>query len=183
MAEDNAGLSVLIRGLDQLAQLLSEVSPEQLGRSTPCREWTLAELVDHVVDGPSKAAEMMRGQKVNWSAPTPHVDAEWAEVFRSRAEGLLAAWREAAGRGVPMGPDWQCAELAVHSYDLATTLGRSTADLDREVAERGLAFMQANLTADNRGAAFGPEQAAPEDADVYQRIAAFAGRTGSAPEL
>jgi hypothetical protein len=44
------------------------------------------------------------------------------------------------------------------------------------VAERGLAFMRANLTPDNRGAAFGPEQTAPDDADAYQQIAAFAGR-------
>jgi hypothetical protein len=65
----------------------------------------------------------------------------------------------------------------VHSWDLATAMGRSTGDLDAEVAERGLAFMRANLTEDNRGPAFGPEQAAPEGADAYQRIAAFAGRS------
>ena len=44
------------------------------------------------------------------------------------------------------------------------------------MAERGLAFMQAGLTADNRAPVFGPEQPAPPDADAYTRIAAFAGR-------
>ncbi len=44
------------------------------------------------------------------------------------------------------------------------------------MAERGLAFMQANLTPEMRGPAFGPEQPAPPDADAYTRIAAFAGR-------
>ena len=43
-------------------------------------------------------------------------------------------------------------------------------------AERGLAFMQAGLTADNRAPVFAPEQPAPPDADAYDRIAAFAGR-------
>lgn len=176
MAEEDAALAALTRGLDQMAGLLAEVSPEQLGRSTPCQEWTLTELIDHVVDGPTKSARMVRGEKVDWSAPTPHVGQERVEVFRAGVEDLLVAWRDASGRDVPMSPDWQCAELAVHSYDLAATLGRSTSDLDPEVAERGLAFMQANLTADNRGAAFGPERSAPEDADAYQRIAAFAGR-------
>ena len=36
---------------------------------------------------------------------------------------------------------WQCAELAVHTWDLATALGRPTHDFDPEVAERGPTFM------------------------------------------
>ncbi|MGA7147544.1 MAG: hypothetical protein WBX17_03520, partial [Microbacterium sp.] len=69
------------------------------------------------------------------------------------------------------------AELAVHAYDLATGLGRSSADLDPEIAEAGWVFMSASMTPDKRGGAFGPEQPAPADADPYQRLAAFAGRT------
>jgi hypothetical protein len=56
-------------------------------------------------------------------------------------------------------------------------LHASTGALDPQVAERGLAFMEANLTQENRGPAFGPSQPAPEGADAYQRVAAFAGRT------
>jgi hypothetical protein len=37
--------------------------------------------------------------------------------------------------------------------------------------------MRANLTADNRGPAFGPEQPAPADAGPYEQIAAYAGRS------
>jgi hypothetical protein len=37
--------------------------------------------------------------------------------------------------------------------------------------------MQADLRAEIRGEAFGPEQAAPEGAAPDQRIAAFAGRS------
>jgi hypothetical protein len=38
--------------------------------------------------------------------------------------------------------------------------------------------MQENLTPENRDPVFGPAQPAPEGADAYRRIAAFAGRTG-----
>ena len=69
------------------------------------------------------------------------------------------------------------AELAVHTYDLATALGTATADLDPEVAEVGHAFMTSSMTVDMRGDAFGAEQPAPADADAYERIAAFAGRS------
>jgi hypothetical protein len=93
----------------------------------------------------------------------------------------MRAWR-AAGDGEPGSPlDWQLAELAVHTWDLATALGDSTAGLMPEVAERGLAFMRSGLTDDNRGAAFGPEQPPPAEGDAYARIAAFAGRAARSP--
>ena len=58
-----------------------------------------------------------------------------------------------------------------------TALGRSTSDLDPAVALSGLEFMRVNLTDDSRGGAFGPEKTAPQDADTYSLLAAFAGRT------
>ena len=56
-------------------------------------------------------------------------------------------------------------------------MGAPTSTLDPQVAERGLALMRSSLTPENRGPVFGPEQPAPEDADAYERIAAFAGRS------
>ena len=47
------------------------------------------------------------------------------------------------------------------------------------MAEQGLGFMRANLKAEMRGEAFGPEQPAPADGDAYDAIAAFAGRTAA----
>lgn len=169
-------LTVLTRGLDQAAALLASVTDDDLTTATPCSDWSARELVDHLVAAPRRFARMVRGQEVDWSAETPHVGDDRAEAFRSAGDDLLAAWADAPD-DLPMGPDWQTAEIAVHTYDLATALGRPTGDLDVEVAERGLSFMRANLTPDNRGPVFGPEQEAPGDADAYQRIAAFAGRT------
>jgi len=165
---------VLRRALDQLAGLLDDVPAGALGNPTPCPQWSVRDLVDHVVAAPSRFARMARGEQVDWSA-TPSAGPDPAARFRSDAEDLLATTAERGG-SIPV--DWQCAELAVHTWDLATALGRPTGDLDAEVAERGLAFMRASLTEDNRSPAFGPEQPAPEGADAYRRIAAFAGRAG-----
>jgi hypothetical protein len=60
--------------------------------------------------------------------------------------------------------------------DEVTALGPPVDGLDPEVAELGLEFMQANLTPELRGGAFGPELPAPMGAGPYDRIAAFAGR-------
>jgi uncharacterized protein (TIGR03086 family) len=168
--------AVLRRGLDQLAGLLDDVPSGALADPTPCPQWSVQDLVDHIVAAPSRFARMARGEEVDWSA-TPSAGREPAAQFRSHAEDLLRAVADGGAQDGSIPVDWQCAELAVHTWDLATALGRSTGDLDGEVAERGLAFMRASLTDDNRGLAFGPEQPAPEGADAYQRIAAFAGRS------
>jgi uncharacterized protein (TIGR03086 family) len=167
--------AVLRRALDQLADLLAEVHPEASGDPTPCTEWTVGDLVDHIVATPEKFARMVRGRPIDWSAPTAPAGNDPAGTFRAHADDLMAAQREAPD--APPGVDWQCAELAVHTWDLATALNRSTSELDPEVADRGLAFMRDNLTPDNRGEAFGPAQVPPDDADAYRRIAAFAGRS------
>jgi len=175
MSDDD--VEVLARGLEQTALILGEVPEGRLADRTPCDDWTLSDLVDHVVLGTANFARSVRGEDVDWSAPTPHVGAERVDAFRAAAADLLAAWRAQGTDGADIGPDWQSAEMAVHTYDLAAALGRPTADLDAAVAERGLAFMQANLKPEVRGEAFGPEQPAPDGADAYQRIAAFAGRS------
>jgi uncharacterized protein (TIGR03086 family) len=167
---------VLRRGLDQLAGLLDDVPAAALADPTPCPEWSVQDLVDHVVAAPSRFARMARGEQVDWSA-TPSAGPEPAARFRAHADDLLRTVADAAAPAGSPSLDWQCAELAVHTWDLATALGRSTADLDAEVAECGLAFLRAGLTDDNRSPAFGPEQPAPEGADAYRRIAAFAGRS------
>ena len=173
MSSDTAN-PVLARALDQLETMIRSVGPDDLGRPTPCSDWTVSDLVDHVVQTPAKFAAMVRGEQVDWAAPTPHA-ADPVATYRENAKALLAAWAEHPD--AQPGPDWQCAEIAVHTWDLATALGRSTEPLDPEVAERGRAFMLASLNDDNRSPAFGPERQAPAAADAYTRIAAFAGRT------
>ncbi|MGH3467987.1 MAG: TIGR03086 family metal-binding protein [Thermocrispum sp.] len=174
MSETDEELTVLLRGLEQVESLLAEVTPERLGEATPCGEWTVRDLVDHLGQAPVKFARSVRGQEVDWSADAPgHED--WLAAYRQQADDLRA-WRDVEGTPEP-GPAWQTAEFAVHSWDLAQSLGHPTGDLDPTVAERGYAFMRATLAPEMRGSAFAPEQPAPEGADAYQRIAAFAGRT------
>ena len=95
------------------------------------------DLVDHVVQTPAKFAAMVRGEQVDWAAPTPHA-ADPVATYRENAKGLLAAWVRSSRCATQT--DWQCAEISVHTWDLATALGTSTDALDPEVADRGRAF-------------------------------------------
>lgn len=169
-------VKVLARAIDQAGDVLDHVHADQLSRPTPCGDWDVAALVDHLVATPDRFLTMMRGEQPDWSAAPPHVAESWGPVFRVAGDNLIHAWHELSGDpAVPA--DWQTAELAVHTWDVAVAIGYPVDSLDPEVAERGLAFMRDNLTADNRGPVFGEEQPVAADAGAYERLAAFAGRT------
>jgi uncharacterized protein (TIGR03086 family) len=164
--------SIVTRGVAQLGALLGEVTPDDLERPTPCSEWTVADLSDHVVNSVAGMATMARGGEPDWATSTHHDDP--AAAFHREGRALVEAL-DASDGAFPDG--MAAAELAVHTYDLAVALGRRTADLDPEIAEAGHAFMTASMTDDMRGSAFGPQQPVPDNANAYERIAAFAGRS------
>jgi uncharacterized protein (TIGR03086 family) len=168
-------VTVLSRALDQAGDVLIAIHEDQLALPTPCAEWSVGQLAAHVVADPRAFLEMARGHDVDWSAPPPDLTADWVARFRSAADDLIHFWHEAGDAAEPAQVDWQTAEFAVHTWDLARASG-STQSLDPEVAERGLAFMTRTLTPEMRGHAFGPEVPVPADAPVYDRLAAFAGR-------
>jgi uncharacterized protein (TIGR03086 family) len=175
MTIPNESVVVLSRALDQTGDVLARIHADQLSQPTPCGDWDVARLIAHVVETPRKFIEMAKGGKPDWAAEPPPIDGEWTAAFRTAADDLIHLWHQAGDQADPSQVDWQTAEFAVHSWDLARATGQSV-ELDEEVARRGLAFMTDALTAKNRGDAFGPEIAVPEDAPVYERIAAFAGR-------
>ncbi|HYQ35942.1 MAG TPA: maleylpyruvate isomerase N-terminal domain-containing protein, partial [Mycobacterium sp.] len=39
------------RAQDAFAGVLANVGPEQLGAATPCSEWTIQDLIEHVIGG------------------------------------------------------------------------------------------------------------------------------------
>jgi uncharacterized protein (TIGR03086 family) len=168
-------LRPLIHALDQAGDVLDHVRADQLERPTPCSDWQVGALADHLVQAPERFLAMMRGEQPDWSAEPPRRTEGWAAAYRVHADDLLHAWHELDG-DPPVPAEWQVAELAVHTWDLAVAIGFPLARLDPEVAEVGLGFMRENMTADRRGDAFGPEVDVPPDAGPYDALAAFAGR-------
>jgi uncharacterized protein (TIGR03086 family) len=168
-------LRVLVHALDQAGDVLDHVHADRTADPTPCAEWDVGALADHLVQAPLNFLTMMRGEKPDWKAPNPHLTESWAAVYRVHADDLIHAWHELEG-DPPVPAEWQVAELAVHAWDLAVAIGFQLDRLDSEVARVGLGFMQANMSADKRGGAFGPEVDPPDDAGPYDALAAFAGR-------
>ena len=170
-------IDVLAAALDQAGDVLAAVPADRLSAPTPCRDWDVAELVAHLIAGPRNFVLMSTGGRPDWSTRPP-LPGDWAAEFRSGAEELVRRWREAGESASPQSVDWQTAEFAIHTWDLARATGQ-TRPLEPQVAQRGLDFMSAALTPDNRGEVFGPARTVPEDAPVYDRLVAFAGRDPS----
>ena len=145
---------VLSRALDQAGDALALIHHDDWDRATPCGDWTVRRLAVAPGRRPEHFLQQARGEEVDWSAPPDVRDGLWAGHFRTHADDLIHHWHGQPSDRAGFA-DWQSAELAVHTWDLLTALGR-TLPLDDEVAERGLAFMQQGLTDDNRGPSFGP---------------------------
>ena len=163
-------LALLARAIDQTAELLEETSPDRYDEPSTCSDWTVGDLVRHVVASPRNFVDMFSGKDVDWANPPALSDDPVAD-FRSDADDLFAHLREHGGSSSAALP-----EFAVHSWDLARSTG-SSRPLDDEVAKHALAFMCNNLTPENRSRAVKPAVHVEDDRSMPDRLAAFAGRT------
>jgi uncharacterized protein (TIGR03086 family) len=178
-------LELLRRAVGQLNGLVSRIRPEQANLPTPCPDWDLRQLVNHILfDVDVFVATTVGGQR--GSPDVDRIGDDWSAACSAATASLVEAWEARGTEGVlktslgefPL--TWavgqQMADLAVHTWDVARTLGEPVSALDAEVAEAALAWLSVNLKPEYRGQAFGPVVPAPVDAPAYDRLAAFSGR-------
>jgi uncharacterized protein (TIGR03086 family) len=180
-------LALYRRAADLAEGIVGRVRRDQLGDPTPCTEWSVRALINHVVTGNLFFVHLATG------SPPPgrgsdHLGDDPVAAFRDSVRAVSAAFEadgfldrvmhapfgEASGR---MLIDMRRNELTVHGWDVAKATGQST-DLDRELVAACLASYAASPRLKNReGGPFGVEQHAPPDATDADRLAAFLGRT------
>jgi uncharacterized protein (TIGR03086 family) len=168
--------------------VLAGVSNDQLSTSSPCSEWDVAAVIDHLV-----GTNYWMLQAV--SAATPGAGAQDASSgdYRARfdevAGSLLTALsvdgfatREVA---LPFGTftgdqfsDFVSLETLTHAWDLAKATSQDT-DLAPDAAEHLLKVAQKMMSDDARegNANFGAVQPCAPDAPAADRLAAFLGRS------
>jgi uncharacterized protein (TIGR03086 family) len=145
------------------------VRSEHLDRPTPCRDWTVRQLLQHVCSDPRNFITMAQGGDVDWSADVPLPD-DPGRAFREDADELLELVSEA-----PDAVSIQLPEFTVHAWDLAQAIG-GTEELDDELAKESLRIMRPMLKPEMRGDSFDAEVTVADDASPYDRLAAFTGR-------
>jgi uncharacterized protein (TIGR03086 family) len=163
--------------------VIANVRPTQLDDRTPCDEWTVRDLLEHMIGVVAGLGAVAAGQPRSEFV----LAADPAAQFDAAAASALAAWR-APGvmeRVVEAGPgpmpghvlaSINLLDTATHTWDLATATGQP-AELPQAVADSAMEASLRVVTPELRQGRFGPELPAPAGASSTQRLVAFLGRT------
>ena len=184
------------RCLDAFTLLVEGVRPEQWHAPTPCAEWDVRQLMDHVTTGNRMFAALAEGARPEGMSGmlelrarvAPGPDEDPVEAFRESGRQLLEVFSDPEfpdGTYVtPIGErsgdfmiQMRITETLTHGWDLARATGQTPA-FPEAIAEQTLAGMRLTLAGrprDPRG--FGTEQPVPADAPALDRLAGFVGRT------
>jgi uncharacterized protein (TIGR03086 family) len=174
------------RAVAAVGRLIVGIRQEQWSAPTPCVDWTVRELVGHLVGLNLVFAAMLTEQQ----PPERGVDRlgdDPVGAYRASAADLAAAFERpgildrtfAGPLGSATGADRlyiRLYDLLAHGWDLARATGQPVGIPD-ELAERSLAFVRIQLAAQQRTGRFAPAQAISDDAPANDRLAAFLGRS------
>jgi len=183
----------------ELARLVHNVRDDQLGAPTPCPDYTLGDLLEHV-HGLALAftvaarKQTLPGGPAGPSGDVSRLPSDWRTSIAARLEELAEAWREpGAWEGTTHiatfdAPADQVGvtavnELVVHGWDVAQASGQDLTVHDESLGPC-LAFAGFLTGPDGEemrkaGPGFGPPVAVPGDAAALDRVVAANGRRAS----
>ncbi len=177
------------RACERFGEMVAKIGDDQWGAPTPCTEWDVRALVQHLVSENAWIPPLLAGRTI-------------AEVGDSLDRDLLggdpkAAWQRSAeqaqaavdeegaldrtvhiSRGDVPGGEYVfevLADLAVHGWDLARAIGAPEA-LDTELLEAVYPYYEPLVGLLEYSGAFGPVVEAPADSDRQTRLLAMLGR-------
>ena len=179
---------------ERMAKLVEGVPDELLGVPTPCREYTLGDLVDHISGMAVAFAAAARKDTGATTSGRARGDAsrlgdDWRERVPGDLAALADAWRDpAAWTGVTRAGGIDLPgevagivaldELVVHGWDIARATGQPY-DIDPASLESVHGFV-AQFSGPGREAAregmFAPEVPVPDDAPLLDRVIGITGR-------
>lgn len=184
-------LKTMQQVMDQTGKIVDGVQPSQLGDPTPCTEWTVRDVINHVTGGSTMFAvcieegsvpDEMMGQLMTGD----NLGDDYKSAFRAAAQRALDAGNQPGALGkmvtLPFGqmPAEAALNIAIfdvttHAADLAQATGQTIGDT--ELLDTALEVGRQMVGPEMRHpGVFGPEVSAPADADATSKLLAFAGR-------
>ncbi|MFI2206692.1 TIGR03086 family metal-binding protein [Streptomyces sp. NPDC020192] len=174
----------LVRASAVMGGMIDRIAGDQWTAPTPCTEWSVRDVVSHLVEVNLVFVAMFE------EGPMPDraadcLGADPAGAHRRSAAALLAAavlpealerssssWVDVAAGAVRL--QWRVADLIVHGWDLAQATGVA-AEWPDYLVEQSLAFARAQLPAPSRAGRFADPQPIRDDAPALERLVAFTG--------
>ena len=181
----------LARATQVCAGLVAGVGPTGWSARTPCSEWTVRDLVVHLILGKHLFADALVPDAPPTVADTAtyleNPDADLPAAFDMAGQLLLQAFSTPDAMSktitVPFGTipgavalNLRIIEMLVHGWDLAAATG-ARADFPDDLSEQEIAFSQQNLSRIPPGRRrFADPRTAADGAPAIDRLAALLGR-------
>jgi uncharacterized protein (TIGR03086 family) len=177
----------------RMAELISGVPDEQLDGPTPCPEYTLGDLIDHVggltLAFTAAATKATAGTGQGPSGDASRLGYEWRTRIPRDLAALAEPWRapeawtgmtQAGGIDLPGEVAGLVAlnELVTHGWDVARASGQAC-DCDQaslEAAQQFVAQFSGPGQEAQREGLFGPVVEVPDDAPLLDRVIGLTGR-------
>jgi uncharacterized protein (TIGR03086 family) len=163
---------------DKTERIIARVRPDQARLPTPCVDFDVARVVDHLVGWAKSFAAKLTGGAFEGDPNDYRAGAEPAADFHDAAGTIIGAYRDGgdATKQLPVGV--LLMEYIVHGWDLAAATGQP-ADFTPAEAGRALDMGQQMLKPEYRGPGktFGYEAEASDSASAVEKLVAFLGRS------
>jgi uncharacterized protein (TIGR03086 family) len=178
----------------RVGEIVRGVGDDQLTAATPCTEYSLGDLLDHVSGfcvafTAAARKEALPGAQLGPRADAARLGDDWRDRIPRLLDGLADAWRQPeAWTGMTQaGPVELPGEVAglvalnevvLHGWDVAAASGQPV-DLDEaslQAAHDFVAQFSGPGHEEDRAGGFGPEVAVPADAPLLDRLLGMAGR-------
>ena len=151
---------------------------DQLDASTPCDEWDVRTLLNHMLETQQYFLGSARGEEVRPPAPEPPQllsDDPVADFEHCRAEmlGLFGDPRVQEKTGPALGIAFS--DQLLHGWDLARAT-RQDATMPAGLAQAAYDTIHGRFTDEQRKGVFKPEVAVGADASAQEKLLAYTGR-------
>lgn len=172
--------------LEWVGGLMRAVGPGQMGTPTPCEEFTVRDLMGHLIGTARRSAGTAEGVSTRH---IPHVVADLADdnlatTFESAARCIRKIW-EPFGEGDLVTAPWGLCtvlealrgftvETVTHGWDLAVATGQPS-EAPGQIADRCLLFASAVIPDRLRGVMYGKPAADSPDDSPTTRLAHLLG--------
>jgi uncharacterized protein (TIGR03086 family) len=180
----------LTSACQRTANVLTNVTDDELNGPTPCRRLSLRDLVAHV-GGLAPAFTAAARKEFGELTDTPPVegvplDADWRTAYPARLAELARAWQDPAaweGMSRAGGVDFPgevagivaLTEVVIHGWDVARASGQGY-DVDPASLEAVLPHVTAIAAEGPVEGLFGPAVPVADDAPTLDRVIALSGR-------
>ena len=176
------------RAIPKTDAVVSNIGSDQFGMSTPCTDWDVQHVLDHLVGGCITFGGGARGEKLGAISEQGNLGSDHVAAFRDASRSAADAFKSAdtdKDWDYPWGqspPDaalhLAIADMTVHAWDLAKATGQDF-EPDDDIAEETLGFIRSMLQPEGkmpRGDSFADPVDVGDDAPAVHRLVAYVGR-------